>query len=140
MGKGSGIAVSCGIVRRCSLDPESLWLWCRPATKAPIRPLSWDLHMPHTRPLKNNFFFFYFLKKKKNYTKATKRGLTQSTESTAAAQAHRSFTSCSGDREALKHSSDCSQLITRLMGLGQILYEFPLKGDNHAWRPATSMI
>ena len=24
-------------------DPEVLWLWCRPATIAPIRPLAWEL-------------------------------------------------------------------------------------------------
>ena len=33
MGWGSGIAVSCGVGRRCSSDPK-LWLWNRPATAA----------------------------------------------------------------------------------------------------------
>ena len=23
-------------------DPAMLWLWCRPATTAPIRPLAWE--------------------------------------------------------------------------------------------------
>ena len=27
---------------RCSSDPASLWLWCRPAATAPIRPLAWE--------------------------------------------------------------------------------------------------
>ena len=28
---------------RCGLDPELLWLWCRPAATALIRPLAWEL-------------------------------------------------------------------------------------------------
>ena len=24
------------------LDPELLWLWCRPAAAAPIGPLTWE--------------------------------------------------------------------------------------------------
>ena len=31
-----------GVGCRCSSDPELLWLWCRPAAAAPIRPLDWD--------------------------------------------------------------------------------------------------
>ena len=27
---------------RCGLDPELLWLWCRPAATAPIQPLAWE--------------------------------------------------------------------------------------------------
>ena len=42
MGLGSGIAVSCGVGRRRSWDPELLWLWRRPAAIAPIRPLAWE--------------------------------------------------------------------------------------------------
>ena len=34
--------MSCGVVRRLGLDPELLWLWCRPAATAPIRPLAWE--------------------------------------------------------------------------------------------------
>ena len=34
--------MSCGVGRRCSLDPALLWLWCRPAATAPIRPLAWE--------------------------------------------------------------------------------------------------
>ena len=40
---GSGIAVSCGVGRRRSLDLALLWLWCRPAAIAPIQPLDWEL-------------------------------------------------------------------------------------------------
>ena len=34
--------MSCGVGRRCSLDPALLWLWCRPAPTAPIQPLAWE--------------------------------------------------------------------------------------------------
>ena len=34
--------MSCGVGYRCGSDPELLWLWCRPAAKAPIRPLAWE--------------------------------------------------------------------------------------------------
>ena len=34
--------MSCGVGRGCSLDPALLWLWCRPAAAAPIRPLAWE--------------------------------------------------------------------------------------------------
>ena len=27
--KGSGVAVSCSVGRRCGSDPAWLWLWCR---------------------------------------------------------------------------------------------------------------
>ena len=37
------VAMSCGGVGRiCGLDPELLWLWCRPAAVAHIRPLAWE--------------------------------------------------------------------------------------------------
>ena len=32
-----------GVGLRSSLDPELLWLWCRPAAAAPIQPLAWEL-------------------------------------------------------------------------------------------------
>ena len=41
--QGSGTAVSCAIGRRCSLDPELLWLWCRMAAVALIQSLAWEL-------------------------------------------------------------------------------------------------
>ena len=34
--------MSCGIGRRRSLDLALLWLWCRLAAAAPIRPLAWE--------------------------------------------------------------------------------------------------
>ena len=34
--------MSCGAGRRCGLDPELLWPWCRSAAVAPIRPLAWE--------------------------------------------------------------------------------------------------
>ena len=40
--KGSGIAVSYGVGRRCSSDLALLWLWCRLAAMAPIHPLAWE--------------------------------------------------------------------------------------------------
>ena len=43
MGSGSGIAVSCGVGRRCAAsDPTLQWLWRRPMATAPIRPLAWE--------------------------------------------------------------------------------------------------
>ena len=35
--------MSCGIGHRCGLDPSLLWLWCRRAAVALIRPLPWEL-------------------------------------------------------------------------------------------------
>ena len=40
---GSHIAMSYGVGRRCSFDPALLWLWCRLAAAALIRPLPWEL-------------------------------------------------------------------------------------------------
>jgi len=37
------VAMSCGVSFRCSLDPPLLWLWCRLAGAALIRPLAWEL-------------------------------------------------------------------------------------------------
>ena len=42
VGQGSGVAMGCGRGQRRGLDPELLWLWCRPAAAAPIRPLAWE--------------------------------------------------------------------------------------------------
>ena len=46
MGRGSGVAMSCGVGRRHSSDPELLWLWHRLAAVALILPLAWEL--PYT--------------------------------------------------------------------------------------------
>ena len=42
MGEGSSVAESCGVGRSHGSDPELLWLWCRPAAVALIRPLAWE--------------------------------------------------------------------------------------------------
>ena len=34
--------MSCGVGRRCILDPVLLWLWCRLAAIAPIQSLAWE--------------------------------------------------------------------------------------------------
>ena len=34
--------MSRGVGCRLGLDPVLLWLWCRPAATAPIRPLEWE--------------------------------------------------------------------------------------------------
>jgi len=34
--------VSCGVGRRLGSDLVLLWLWCRLAATAPIRPLAWE--------------------------------------------------------------------------------------------------
>ena len=36
------LPMSCGIGRRCGLDLALLWLCCRPAAVALIRPLAWE--------------------------------------------------------------------------------------------------
>ena len=41
--KDLALPVSCGVGSRCSSDSTLLWLWCRPADAAPIRPLAWEL-------------------------------------------------------------------------------------------------
>ena len=45
MGLESSVTVSCGVGHRRSSDPVLLWLWCRPAAVAPIRPPAREL--PH---------------------------------------------------------------------------------------------
>ena len=37
------VLLSCGVGHRHGLDPTLLWLWCRPAVVAPVRPLAWEL-------------------------------------------------------------------------------------------------
>ena len=54
--KGSGVAVSCGVGRRCSLDPELLWLWPRPVAMAPIPLLAWELPYAVVQPKKTKTF------------------------------------------------------------------------------------
>ena len=34
--------MSCGVGRRLGSDPALLWLWCKLAATAPIRPLAWE--------------------------------------------------------------------------------------------------
>ena len=36
------MAMNCGVGRSHGSDPELLWLWCRPAATALIRPLAWE--------------------------------------------------------------------------------------------------
>ena len=52
-GLKSGIAVSCGVGRRRGLDPALLWLWCRLAAVALIRPLAWELPYAKSVALKS---------------------------------------------------------------------------------------
>ena len=42
VGEGFGVAMSCGVGRRCGLDLALLWLCCRLAAAAPIGPLAWE--------------------------------------------------------------------------------------------------
>ena len=41
--KDPALTESCGAGCRHGSNPELLWLWCRPAAVAPIRPLAWEL-------------------------------------------------------------------------------------------------
>ena len=40
--KDPGVAMSCGVGHKHSLDPALLWLWCRLAAVALIRPIAWE--------------------------------------------------------------------------------------------------
>ena len=40
--KDPALLVSCGVGRRCGLDPALLWLWRRLLATAPIGPLAWE--------------------------------------------------------------------------------------------------
>ena len=42
MGKGSRVAVSCGVGRRRGSDLVLPWLWCKAAATALIQPLAWE--------------------------------------------------------------------------------------------------
>ena len=53
VGRGSGIAVSCGVHHRCGSDPELLWLWCRQAAVAPMWHLDWEVPYAVGMALKN---------------------------------------------------------------------------------------
>ena len=54
--------MTCGVGHRRSLDPALLWLWCRLAATAPIRPLAWELpcalRAALKRPKKKKKVFF----------------------------------------------------------------------------------
>ena len=50
--------MSCGVGHRCGSDPALLWLWCRLAATAPIRPIAWEL------PYANGMALRRHLKKK----------------------------------------------------------------------------
>ena len=67
VGQESGVAVSCGVGCRCSLDPMLLWLWLwpwhRPAAAAPINTLAWEIPYAAGAALKS---------KKQNKTKQKK--------------------------------------------------------------------
>ena len=41
--QGCSLEASCSVSHRCSLEPALLWLWCRLAAAALIRPLTWEL-------------------------------------------------------------------------------------------------
>jgi len=45
--------VSCGVGHRHGSDLALLWLWCRPAAVAPIRPLGWEPPYPAEAVIKS---------------------------------------------------------------------------------------
>ena len=47
------VTMSCGVGLRHSLDLGLLWLWCRPAAIAAIRPLAWELPYATDEALKS---------------------------------------------------------------------------------------
>ena len=62
---GSGVAVNCGVGRRHGSGPDLLWLWCRLAVVALVRPLAWELPYAAGVALKS--------KKEKKKKKKTKK-------------------------------------------------------------------
>ena len=54
MGQGSGLALSCGVGHRHSLDPALLGLWYRPAAVALIQLLAWERPYVTGAALKTN--------------------------------------------------------------------------------------
>ena len=50
--KGSCVAVSYGVSRRCGSDPDLPWLWCRLAAAALIPSLAWELTYASFSPKK----------------------------------------------------------------------------------------
>ena len=63
--------MSLGVGRGRSSDPALLWLWCRPAATAPIRPLAWESPYAEGEALEK-------AKKKKNYNNQRKLELHES--------------------------------------------------------------
>ena len=59
MGYGSSIAVSCGVGHRRGSDVALLWLWCRPAAAALIRPLAWEPPYAPSAALKRKKIYQY---------------------------------------------------------------------------------
>ena len=45
-------------------DPALLWLWCRPAAVAPIRPLAWEPPYAAGAALKSKKIFFNLKKER----------------------------------------------------------------------------
>ena len=43
-----------GVGRRNGSDPTLLWLWCKLAAAAPIRPLAWELQYATGAAVKSN--------------------------------------------------------------------------------------
>ena len=52
--------MSCGVGRRPGWDLALLWLWCRPATRAPIQSLAWEPLYAVGMALKRQKEFFFF--------------------------------------------------------------------------------
>ena len=42
VGRGSGVAMNCGVDCRCVTEPALLWLWRWLAAVAPVVPLAWE--------------------------------------------------------------------------------------------------
>ena len=51
--------MSCGVGHRCDSDPVFLWLWCKPAAVALIRPLAWKLPYAASAALKRKKSSFH---------------------------------------------------------------------------------
>ena len=57
--------MSCGVGCRHGLDLALLWLWCRSAATAPIRPLAWEPPYAAAAALEKNRKKIFFHKRQK---------------------------------------------------------------------------
>ena len=56
-------------------DLALLWLWCRPAAAAPVRPLAWEPPYAESAALKSNMYIYIYLPPQANLVSVLKISL-----------------------------------------------------------------